>query len=359
MSDGASITVRNTDGTLFNDTLVYWPPAYGSGTMLERCLSETPVVQDLALNCPTSIPRCYCGADARCQWWYQLLSNATDNYFTTEVLPDSYGDSTLTTFMPLLDFTATPAAFLGALELPIPMYSVQNQITNAVGYLNNNFYSVLLNDTGLSNLASVFQTCSPGDVQPGDPSLPAWSSLRSCDPGLRAVAEWVAGSRSVAQPGPLQFGDLVWDVTPVQLVTFAGFFIVASNITVLNAPIDASSARSTASLSDVRTELLHEVQANGAATRAYMTSAGSRSMTVIQAMQDHGLAEIQALENASLRDSEIQALTMASFQQSSISRGLQLTSQQTQQIEALKTNQLDAMSITAGWTIGVVFGILC
>lgn len=32
---------------------------------------------------------------------------------------------------------------------------------------------------------------------------------------------------------------------------------------------------------DVRTELLHEVQANGAATRAYMTSAGSRSMTVI------------------------------------------------------------------------------
>lgn len=38
----------------------------------------------------------------------------------------------------------------------------------------------------------------------------------------RAVAEWVAGSRSVAQPGPLQFGDLVWDVTPVQLVTFAG-----------------------------------------------------------------------------------------------------------------------------------------
>eukprot|EP00667_Euglena_gracilis_P036385 EG_transcript_71487 len=100
--------------------------------MADRCLTESPVVEVVGLNClQTAAPNCQCGADPRCLSWYQPLVNATStcpapsgaiSLHSACVLPRLttpcrqsqllVAEPNMNTFMPLLDFTATPAKFL-------------------------------------------------------------------------------------------------------------------------------------------------------------------------------------------------------------------------------------------------------
>eukprot|EP00667_Euglena_gracilis_P000564 EG_transcript_564 len=257
----------------------------------------------------------------------------------------------MNTFMPLLDFTATPAKFLGALGWPAQLSGVNYLVSTSLGFLNGNYFAMVLNETNLPTVSSVVRDCAANESTLLNSSLPVWSSLRSCDPGLRAVARWILGNQSVTQPFSLQYGGLLWDITPVKLLAFSYFFIVGSNSSLVNQPIDASEARATAELTDVRTELMGEVSASGATTKAYMSSMGAQNNEVLQAMQDSFLVEIQALENASLA-------SLAASQYQSTSNVQSLTQRQAVQVEALKEKHLSAMATAAGWTIGVVFAIL-
>eukprot|EP00667_Euglena_gracilis_P001261 EG_transcript_1261 len=356
--EGATISMMTVNGGRYNETRRRWLPyasnvsASAQKTIKDRCLTDSPVEEVVGLNClQTPAPNCQCGADPRCLGWYQPLVNATATYFITKVLVDEFGEPNMNTFMPLLDFTATPAKFLGVLGWPAQLSGVDYLVTTSLGFLNGNSFAMVLNETGLPTVASSTRKCTANESVPGDPSLPVWSSLRSCDPGLRAVARWLAGNSTVTQPFSLEYDGLLWDVSPVKLLAFSYFFIVGSNRSLVNQPIEISEARATAELAGVHTGLMKEVAATGAAARAYMSAAGAQNRAMIQAMQDNLLLEIQALENTSLA-------SLAASQEQTFVNVQSITENQAAQVDALQARHLSAMATATGWTIGVVCAIL-
>eukprot|EP00667_Euglena_gracilis_P029527 EG_transcript_39261 len=145
------MTVRNGR---YNETRLRWLPyasnvsAAAQKSMTDRCLTESPMAEVVGLNClQTAAPNCQCGADPRCLSWYQPLVNATSTYFITKVLVDETGEPNMNTFMPLLDFTATPAKFLGALGWPAQLSGVNYLVSTSLGFLNGNYFAMVLNET--------------------------------------------------------------------------------------------------------------------------------------------------------------------------------------------------------------------
>eukprot|EP00668_Euglena_longa_P010770 GGOE01013066.1.p1 GENE.GGOE01013066.1~~GGOE01013066.1.p1 ORF type:complete len:959 (-),score=275.61 GGOE01013066.1:1828-4320(-) len=326
-------------------------PEITSVPMKQRCLSESPVVEVVGLSCAWPLG-CQCNADPRCTEWYQSLANSTTTNFVSRVLIDESGTPMMNVAGPILNFSTTPARLLGVLDWPATLSGMNYLVTSAVGsLLNGNYMAMLLNDTNLTTLASVVRGCAANETPPGNSSLPVWSSLRSCDPGLRAVAQWLSTNQTVTQPLELEFVGLSWDIYPVQLLSFSYFFILSSNLTQINQPIDISEAKATAQLSAARTELITQATNSGNATWRYVSAVGAENIAVIEALQDAFLAQIQAVENSSLA-------TLAAFQKLRSVNGEHLNQSLIEQVSLLKNNSLDAMAITTGWIIAVVFAIL-
>eukprot|EP00667_Euglena_gracilis_P000918 EG_transcript_918 len=355
--EGGTVSNISVSNGLANETHLRWPP-YGSSVpaaaqlpMKQRCLSERPVVVTVGVNCPQS-PGCQCGADPRCEVWYQQMANTTSTHFDTRVLQGESGVPIMNIAGPILDPKTTPPTLLGVVDWPAELSGFNALVISAVaGLLNNNSMAMLMNDTNLTTLASSGRKCATNETPPGDLNLPLWSSLRSCDPRLQEVAQWLSHNRSLSQPVALENSGLLWDITPVAALSFSYFFILSSNLTQINQPIDASEARAAAQLGGARIELLNEVEANGDTTRAYVSTVGAKSMAVIEAMHANFSARIETLQNSS-------EAALKAYQEQRAVSGERLNKSLVQDVDALKNKQLNEMALATGWTIAVVFVVL-
>eukprot|EP00667_Euglena_gracilis_P002318 EG_transcript_2318 len=352
--DGASVNFANVSGGFYSEARLNWP-TYTAGTptaarksVKQRCLTESPVQVPVAANCP--LPRsCQCGKDQRCALWYQPHQNDT----ATRYLAAMYSDPTLKlhSTMSLLNLTATPPSLVGVIDSSATLAQTQYLLPALPGLSNQTVLALVLNDTFLTVLGSIVRKCAVNTSQPGNSSLPTYSAFRSCDAGLRQVAQWLAGNRSLPQPVTLDWDGVLWDVSPIRSVSASYFFIVGTNKSDVNQAIDDSDAMATAQLSAVRRALTLKVAASGAATRTYMAATGAQNLQATQDLQDSALGEIRALENAS-------RASLAASQASSVANAVQMTEAQALAVEEEKTKELNAMGVTAGWTIAVVFSLL-
>eukprot|EP00667_Euglena_gracilis_P001109 EG_transcript_1109 len=352
--DGAAVSTRNYSGGVYNESLWRWLPSSSTVPMKKRCLSEVPAVEPVGLGCSPA-QSCRCGRDQRCTPWFQSLANATSSYFMYGVYDDS-GVPWVNTFFTLVNLTASPPALLGVVGLRQSLFISQYTLPAALDLDSATSMAMVLNDTGLSNLGSNARKCTPNETMPGDPALPWYSALRACDPGLRAVAQWLAANRSQTQMVTLDVQDMLWDVSTQQIAGLSYFFFVGTNKSEAYQAIDATQATANGLLAATRAKVLADVAASGAATQAYMAFLGAQNIQATQAMQDRFQEQVAALgaaAHASLLDSQART---------SVGAGALMVNQTTA-VEAQKTSALHTMGITAGWTVAVVFslllGVLC
>eukprot|EP00667_Euglena_gracilis_P000768 EG_transcript_768 len=354
--EGATLSVISTNGIQYNEYYWTWlpsaatDPAAALPSILQRCLNETPTVRLVGQNCPQP-QGCNCGSDPRCAPWYQPHRNSSAYHFSTDVLYDQYGTAGLHMSMSMVDSSTKPSPLLGVVDLVSPLAVIDLYLGMLSGFSPDLYLAALLNDTALTMLGSTARPCGANETAPGDQSLPLRSSLRACDPSLRAVAQLLASNPSVTAAFSLEAHGRVLDVLPVYTPASWYFFVAGANKSVINQAVDASDARAAAQLAAVRQGLVEAVVASGAASRAYMTAVGAQNLRATQAMQDSFLTQIQALENSSRA-----ALTLS--QQQSSANVQRMTHAQASAVEAQRTYYLDSMATTSGWTIAVVFAML-
>eukprot|EP00667_Euglena_gracilis_P001270 EG_transcript_1270 len=353
---GGAISTLAVNGSLYNESRLRWPPyaanvsAADRKSMKERCLFESPNVDIVGLNCPQP-QGCQCGADQRCGAWYQQYANATTSYFVQRVDPEPSSEPLLHVTYSLVNQSSAPPTLLGVLESRSSFAKNQAFLANLVGSAVATYLAVLLNGTEIPVVGSTFRPCSANETVPGDHNLPVWSGLRACDPGLRAVAQWLAGNASLSQASSMEFSGLLWEIFPINADGLGFFFVVGSNKSVSNSAIDGSEAAAATQLAAVRNKSTSRMAASAAATRAYVAALGVQNVLETQAVQDETLAELRLQRNAS------QAAVAVMQDQSSASSQIR-NAAQTTAVADLKTRQLSAMAVTAGWTIGLVLAII-
>eukprot|EP00667_Euglena_gracilis_P003205 EG_transcript_3213 len=272
---GASISRIVINGSQYTEQLVTWVPTLSSLPLTkQQCLTQAPAsVTTTGQGC--SLPQgCGCGQDQRCAAWYTAHSADVSPSFAKG---DPFlGASGLTTAISysLFSRNATVPSLLGV-------------VSNNLAFTGINMYlaamatpgiviAVLLNDTSLSALGSTGAKCAANATPPGDPTLPAWSALRSCDTGLQTMAQWVLQARAtMPSSASLQVTGVVWDVFTTSLGVVSYYFVIGTPLVVVSAAVDASDARATSLLTDVRAEQLGRLAASGNATKAYMAAVGA------------------------------------------------------------------------------------
>eukprot|EP00667_Euglena_gracilis_P001300 EG_transcript_1299 len=360
VEDGATVSVLSTSGNHYNESYWTWPayaptvPASAQKRILDRCLSEPPIVQLVGVQC--SLPHgCHCGADPRCAPWYRMHLNGTTTHSSTDMFhssSDVFYDLNTTTIhasKSLVDTSMT--SLLGVIDVRSSMAAADMYFEVLTGFSNDLYIVGLINDTALTIVASSARKCAPTETAPGDPNLPLQSALRACDPSLRAVAEQLAANPSVFIPFSLEVCGYVLDVFPASAATSTYFFIVGANKSVINRAVDASDAWASAQLSAVRSRLIKAVVADGDSTKSYIAALGVQNNQELQAMQDSFMVEIQALENAS-------RVAVARSQQLSTDSVNHFTEKQSTAVKAQKSSYLSQMTAISGLTIGVVLAIL-
>eukprot|EP00667_Euglena_gracilis_P000855 EG_transcript_855 len=353
-SDGAAVTMANVSGGTYSEYQLSWPPyassvnASGRKSMKQRCLTDTPIVTVLITNCP--LPRsCQCGKDQRCNAWYRPHINATTTRYIAAIYPTP--TVKLHSTMTLLNLSTSPPSLIGVVDYTATLAQTQYLLPTLSGLSSQTYLANLLNDTTLTVLGSKVRKCAANASQPGDPSLPTYSAFRSCDPGLRQVAQWLAGNPSLSQPLTLEIDGMLWDLSPIRTTSASYFFIVGTNKSEVYRAIDLSEVMATNQLIAVRGNLTRQVAAAGSATRTYVADRGAQNLLAAQAMQDSFLAELGVLENAS-------RVSLAKSQAQSAANAQLMMAAQTVAVETEKTTELNAMGITAGWTIAVVSSLL-
>eukprot|EP00667_Euglena_gracilis_P007467 EG_transcript_7547 len=348
--DGALLSVRSVSGGAYNESNWRWTSSATSSSMRRQCLTESPVVEVVGTSCSLS-QRCQCGADQRCTPWYRPFVNATTSYFASGVYTDSSTIPVVHSTLTLVNATAALPTLLGIVDMPVTLVQTQYLVPTVEGFAGHTYTALLMNDTTLSTYASDVRKCAANTPQPGDPSLPYYSALRSCDPGLRAVMQWLATNRSLAQTVTLDIDGILWDVTPLRTSLSSYFFVVGTNKSDSYSAIDATGAMATNKLATTRAQLMDQVAASGAATRAYMAALGVQNVEATQAMHASFLAEINALENSS-------QASLATFQAKTTASTQALRASQTLTVVAEKSAALAAMAVTAAWTVAVVCALM-
>eukprot|EP00667_Euglena_gracilis_P007454 EG_transcript_7530 len=347
----ASISVITLNGTEYTEQLLKWVPDGSASGTRQRCLTPSAAtVVTVGQSCP--LPQgCGCGQDQRCAMWYTGHAADTGPSFTNgAAFLGPYGTPTSSISYSL--FSTGPAASLIAVVANNIEFSGIDAYLAALVTVPGTVLAMMHNDTNLSVVGTTGPKCASNATPPGDQTLPTWSGLRSCDSGLRAVAQWLAQNRSTMPSSvSLQVSGVVWDVFLTNLGFMAYYCIIGTPLAVVNAAVDASDARAAAQLTDVRARELGRVAASGAATKAYMAAVGAQNVLASEAMQDSFVAQIQSLENSS-------RVVLSTSHQRSSAQVDQLAVKQTEDIEALTARHLSAMAVTTGWTLGVVFGIL-
>eukprot|EP00667_Euglena_gracilis_P002273 EG_transcript_2273 len=355
-TEGGTVSALSYSGAVYNESYLRWRP-YAAGVpaaaqkpMKQRCLTEAPAVDVVGLNCPQP-QSCNCGADQRCNTWYQAYANAKTSYPLAMVYLDA-GVPMYQLSLSLVNSSATPPRLLGVVGTNYPLTRTDAALASLSGMNNDTYLGMLLNDTVITMWGSIARKCAPNDTNPGDPSFPRWSTFRSCDPGLRAVARAIYDTRPITRPFALEAAGLIWEIYPVNIpAAMTYFFVVGWDKAVVNAPLEASEAAAASQITAVRANLIDKVAASGAATRSYMAAVGATGVGDTQSMQDGFLAELQALQAsawASLTAS--QALSTKQIQTEAAT--------QVSMVAAQKAAQLDALAATTGWSLAVAGGIL-
>eukprot|EP00667_Euglena_gracilis_P000816 EG_transcript_816 len=348
---GATVSLVTSRGALYNESHLTWPLFPTTPRRVkQRCLQDAPTVRLVGLNCPQPLS-CQCGADPRCRLWYRTHLSTGTALYAANALEDPPGTLRLHTTMSLVNSSAAPPALLGVIDVQVDVSGADYVMAMLVELLPQVSLASLLNDTRLTTLASIARKCATNESVPGDPSLPVWSGLRACDPGLRAVAQRLAADRTVAQPFSLPAAGLIWDVVPVRNPITSFFLIMGTNRSLVDAPIDASEDQAEAQLAAVRAGLVKNMAAVGAAFRSYVATLGTRNVQTVQGLQDQFLAEIQAMDEAS-------RATLTATQQLNAAKVQLAVAEQSAAVAALKEEQLAAMATATGWTFGIVAAAL-
>eukprot|EP00667_Euglena_gracilis_P002044 EG_transcript_2048 len=352
----SSMSVRSSNGSLYNEDLVTW--VFSNNALLsspqpvyQRCLSEPPdAVQRVGQSCSPS-QSCQCGDDQRCTPWYQhRLAVPTPDVLHDNSTLGPNGTLISSSSLPLLNASAAVPQVLGVLSGVDVEYAI-DFFLNTLGVSPTTVLAIFFNDAQFSVFGSLSRKCAANETAPGDPSLPIFSALRVCDPGLRWAAQYIAANRLTMPAWATVLNDgVVWDIFTVPgLISY--YVVIGTLLSEINAAVDATNAQATSSLNDVRAQQLSEVAASGAAATAYMAAVGAQNIAATQAMQDNYLAQI------SIQNEYFRAALNASQQQST-AQVQQLAIQQNRNIDAVRAEHLAVMSTTAGWTIAVVCAIL-
>eukprot|EP00668_Euglena_longa_P041050 GGOE01054017.1.p1 GENE.GGOE01054017.1~~GGOE01054017.1.p1 ORF type:complete len:981 (-),score=246.15 GGOE01054017.1:238-2787(-) len=352
--EGGTISHISHVDNMYNESFLRWRPLSNPSSvtgkaMKQRCLSEPPEVEATGLNClwPQS---CQCGADQRCNLWYQRHIDSNASRHQSMVYPDQFGLITWFTSCSLFNASAKPPVLLGVVESDFNTV-LGSTLISMVEPPPETHLAMFLNDANLSVLATNGHRCEANETAPGDTSVPVWSALRSCEPGLRDVALQLASRRPVTKMFTVNSSGLVWDVSPVDTVAASYFFVVGYNRSLIDRPIENSEAVAFTQLNTVRTALVQQVAADGAATRAYVADVGAQNILATQAMQDSFLMETEELQNTSLHLLADSQRNIDVDAQTTMSALVNETAEQ-------KATHFAAMSAMAGITIAILFSFL-
>eukprot|EP00668_Euglena_longa_P027830 GGOE01034865.1.p1 GENE.GGOE01034865.1~~GGOE01034865.1.p1 ORF type:complete len:981 (-),score=290.24 GGOE01034865.1:668-3247(-) len=349
----ASISTISFNGSQYTEQLQKWAPDNTSALVTrQRCLSGSPAsIVTVGQNCSRT-QGCSCGQDQRCAVWYTAhAADVSPSLAKFDVFVSTSGDLAISISLSLFRSSGTNSSLIGVAANNFAFAAI-NRYLAALVTTNTTLLAYLLNDTALSAMGNTGVKCGTNETAPGDPSLPTWSSLRSCDPGLRALARWLFQNRSSVQSTvSLQINDTLWDIFPGNINILSYFLIIGSPLSVINAAVDASDARADSQLITVRAEQLSRVAASGDATKKYMKGVGAENINASQAMEVSFLMQMKDLENTSIA-------ALISSQHRSTAQVQELMESETSQINSLTSKHLDAMAVATGWTIGVVFAIL-
>eukprot|EP00667_Euglena_gracilis_P000738 EG_transcript_738 len=348
---GAFLSYVAVNGSQYTEYHQTWLPS-SNLSYKQQCQSIRPVSVVVGQGC--ALPQsCQCGADERCSVWYRpYLTDSTQRLMGSDVFIGKFGGPQITISYPLLNGSAAPAALLGAVGTDFVFSGAQLWLSTVANVPAGTFVALLLNDTALSQIASVAQKCAANEPVPGDQSLPTWSALRSCDPYVREMAAWLYQNRStVLAQRTVTLSGVVWDIFPNTQVSVTYFCIIGAKEQDTYHDIDTSAAKATDELTTVRTQQLSQVAASGAATQTYMTGVQADNIQEVQATQTNFSAQMDAMEATSKAE-------LAASQRSSTTEVEQLMGTQAKEVDALKAKHLDAMTTATGWILGVVFAIL-
>eukprot|EP00668_Euglena_longa_P010929 GGOE01013252.1.p1 GENE.GGOE01013252.1~~GGOE01013252.1.p1 ORF type:complete len:995 (-),score=273.75 GGOE01013252.1:1826-4810(-) len=347
----ASISTISFSGAQYNEQVVKYEPDATSVLLIQqRCLSGVNTsIETVGQNC-SQPPSCGCGQDKRCTVWYQQhAADTSPNLARGEAFRGAYGAPATSISYSVFNTNATNPSLLAVATNTFDFTAIDRFLSSLVS-VNTTVLAVLLNDTNLTSVGSTGVKCAANEIPPGDPSLPTWAGLRSCDSGLRTVAGWLA-QHPAASTISLESAGVVWDVFPTNLGILTYYFVIGSQLSVINAVVDVSEAHASSQLTAVRMEQLSMVAASGKATKTYMASVGTQNAVTSQAMEANFIAQMQEVNVTS-------RTALASSQQRSAAQVRQLMDTQTTEINALTSRHLSAMAVTTGWTIAVVMAIL-
>eukprot|EP00668_Euglena_longa_P027826 GGOE01034860.1.p1 GENE.GGOE01034860.1~~GGOE01034860.1.p1 ORF type:complete len:1009 (-),score=291.19 GGOE01034860.1:1296-3932(-) len=348
----ASISQILLNGTNYTEQVLSWVPDANSALVTkQRCLAADPAVQVVGQGCP--LPQgCGCGDDQRCNVWYtDHAADKSPNFANGEAFLSTSGALTSSISYSLFNTGGSPS-LIAVVSNNIKFTAIDYYLASLVTTVNGTILAMMHNDTYLTMVGNTGAKCTANETVPGNASLPIWSGQRSCDSGVRSVAEWLLRNRATPwSSATLNISGVVWDIYPTNLGVMSYYCIIGTPLSVINAAVDASDGRASTQLNAVRTEQLSRVAISGAATKAYMMEVGKQNALASEEMEETFLLQIEALQNTSMA-----ALT--SSQQLSTAQMQQLTDSQTIAIKALTSKHLDAMAVATGWTIAVVFAIL-
>eukprot|EP00667_Euglena_gracilis_P000475 EG_transcript_475 len=351
----ALISVVSRNGSRYNEDYWKWLPDVPVSNYMttQRCMSEAPAeVVRVGQDCPLPLG-CQCGADQRCSAWYRPQANATRARLEkSDVFIGKYGVPQVTVSYPVFDPRATPPRLLAVASSDFVFTGVDYYLSTLRVANMTTYLAVLLNDTNLTTVGSFGHNCAKNDTPPGDPNLPTWSGLRSCDPRLRAVAQWVAAHRGALPPhATLETEGVLWDVFAARWECFSYFSIVGIRKEDIFGAINASNGRAAGELNAVRAQQTSQLAEEATSTRAYMESLEYTNIDSIQAMQASFMEQIDRFENASRS-------TLAQTQQRSKEQVAAISDRQSAGVEGLTAKHLSAMTIATAWTIAAVVALL-
>eukprot|EP00668_Euglena_longa_P020210 GGOE01025137.1.p1 GENE.GGOE01025137.1~~GGOE01025137.1.p1 ORF type:complete len:844 (+),score=179.49 GGOE01025137.1:512-3043(+) len=348
----ASISVMTLNGTQYTERFWRWMSSSVATRTRSRCLGPPKTIETVGANC--TLPQgCGCGQDNRCSSWYQQhTADVSPSLAKFEVYVASSGSLATSISYSLFNTNTTPQTQMAVTSNYLEFDVVDEYLFSLLTENSTTTLVVLLNDTNLSAVGNTGVKCAANETAPGDPSIPTWSGMRSCGAGLRNVTWWLFYNRaSVQSSATLNFSGVVWDIFPTNVDALSCFLIISSPLSAINAAVDASNARANVQLTTVRTEQQSRVAASGNATKQYISKLGAENTLASQAMEISFHAEMQAMDNTSMA-------ALSASQERSTTLVQQLMDNQTTQIESLTSSNLDALAVTTGWTVAVVFAIL-
>eukprot|EP00667_Euglena_gracilis_P016735 EG_transcript_17547 len=217
-ASGGSINLLTKNGSVYNEDRVTWlpcnasVPASAQKSMKQRCLTEAPgLVERMGQRCP--LPQgCGCGIDQRCESWYRLHVNDTNpSLDLASVIVGPTGIPYNSFSLSLTD--PSTAAVLAVLHVNIPFAWIEWAMSG-LGSSNTTLLAIMFNDPVLSMVALLGRHCGDNEARPGDPNLPFYSAVRTCDPDVRWISTWIYQNRAAAlqHPAGLVNNGVAWDV---------------------------------------------------------------------------------------------------------------------------------------------------